>query len=150
MNAGPDFFEGEEWRPVVGFEDSYEVSSYGRVRSLDREWEQKNRWGGTYTHRKKGVMLRPGIASNDYPTVALGRGNTRTLHSLVADAFIGPCPAGEEVRHKDDNRRNPMLDNLEYGTRGDNVQDMWDRNPGKREKFEAMPRDWHGRLQSNG
>lgn len=146
----PDFFDGEEWRPVVGFEGSYEVSSYGRIRSLDREWEQKSRNGTIYTHRKKGVMLQPGIASNDYPTVCLGRGNTRTLHSLVAEAFVGPCPPGEEVRHKDDNRRNPEWDNLEYGTRGDNVQDMWNRNPGKREKFEAMSRDWHGRLQSNG
>ena len=72
---------------------------------------------------KKGRMLRPGIASNGYPTVALGRGNTRTLHSLVAETFLGPCPENCEVRHKDGNRTNPQLSNLEYGTRSDNMLD---------------------------
>lgn len=108
----------EEWRPVVGFEGLYEVSSEGRVRSLDR-----NVRGRHGMRRISGVLLRPGIASNDYPTVAIGRGNTRTVHSLVAAAFIGPCPIGQEVRHRDGNRRNPRADNLRYGTRGQNIAD---------------------------
>lgn len=96
----------ERWRPVVGFEGRYDVSNRGRVYS----------W---VTER----VLRPGIASNGYPTVALGRGKTKTVHSLVAAAFIGPCPPGMEVRHRDGNRRNPRATNLEYGTRADNIRD---------------------------
>lgn len=112
----------ETWRPVVGHAE-YEVSDLGRVRSLDRSWQQRSRGGTFYTHMKRGQLLRPGIASNGYPTVALGRGNTRTVHSLVADAFLGCAPEGCEVRHKDGNRKNPCLDNLEYGTRTDNIND---------------------------
>lgn len=99
----------EKWRPVVGFENSYKISTSGRVKS--------------YARGARGRVLSPGIASNGYPTVALGRGNTRTLHSMVAAAFIGPCPKGQEVRHRDGNRKNSALRNLHYGTRSDNIRD---------------------------
>ena len=42
------------------------------------------------------------------------------IHRLVAEAFLGPCPNGCIVHHKDHNRRNPKLDNLEYVTLSDN------------------------------
>ncbi len=45
------------------------------------------------------------------------------VHRLVMAAFIGPCPEGYEVMHKDDNRANARLDNLCYGTHQENVQD---------------------------
>lgn len=124
----------EEWRPVVGFEGFYEVSSEGRVRSFRRG--------------ANGRLLRPGISSNDYPTVALGRGNSRTVHSLVAAAFIGPCPEGEEVRHHDNDRRNPRATNLRYGTRAQNIADA--QAAGTWHTIERYGpqrrRDWHGRF----
>lgn len=113
----------EIWKPVVGHEGCYEVSDLGQVRSLDREWRQKTRYGSFYTHRKAGILLRPGAGSHKYPTVVLGRGNTRTVHSLVAEAFIGPRPIGQEVRHKNGNRADPRAENLCYGTRLDNIND---------------------------
>jgi transcriptional regulator with XRE-family HTH domain len=42
---------------------------------------------------------------------------------MVAEAFLGPCPKGEEVRHGDGDRTNPRLDNLSYGTRAQNIAD---------------------------
>jgi hypothetical protein len=99
-------YMNETWKSVVGHA-GYEVSDLGRVKSSLRG----------------GRILRPGIASNGYPTVALGRGKTRTIHSLVAEAFIGPRPDGQEVRHKDGNRRNPAALNLSYGTRTQNIYD---------------------------
>lgn len=98
---------GEHWKSVPGFEGRYEVSSEGRVRSLLRG----------------GRVLRAGIASHGYPMVVLGRGNPRTIHSLVAEAFLGPRPAGQEVRHKDGNRKNASAGNLCYGTRSENIRD---------------------------
>ena len=96
----------EIWKLVVGHA-GYEVSNLGRVRSSVR--------GGVR-------VLRPGIASNGYGTVSL-RGQTRTVHSLVADAFIGVRPVGMEVRHLDGDRRNSVLVNLCYGTRAENAAD---------------------------
>lgn len=96
----------EIWKPVVGH-SGYEASDQGRVRSLLR-----------------GIrILRPGLASNGYWTVALRGRKTRTVHSLVLEAFVGPRPEGMEVRHLDGNRLNACLSNLRYGTRVENAAD---------------------------
>lgn len=99
----------EIWKPVPGYEGLYEVSDQGRVRSFARS--------------VSGRLLKPGKASNGYFTVCLGRGKSRTLHSLVAEAFIGPKPIGQEVLHEDGTRTNNCVSNLRYGTRADNIRD---------------------------
>lgn len=71
----------------------------------------------------KWKTLRQAIGPNGYPTVCLGRGNTRTVHSLVAEAFIGPRPHGQEILHRDGRRDNPTLRNLRYGTKSENCRD---------------------------
>lgn len=105
----------EVWRPVRGFKGFYEVSDRGRVRSLDR----------IVRLRKRGRVLRPGRSSNGYPSVVLsGRvKKSATVHSLVAEAFLGPCPAGKQVRHIDGRRANAAAENLLYGTPKENGQD---------------------------
>lgn len=108
----------EQWRKTD--HPDYEVSNLGRVRS----WAKRHPLHKPVTEPR---LLRPGIASNGYPTVCFGRGDTRSVHVLVAAAFLGPIPAGQEVRHKDDDRANPRATNLEYGTRQDNVDDMMRR-----------------------
>lgn len=111
----------EAWRLIPSAPD-YEVSDLGRVRG--REGRQV--WAGPRVGFRAvpEKLLRPGISSNGYPTVVLGRKiGTRTVHSLVAETFIGPCPIGQEVRHKDGDRSNPKLENLIYGTRAQNMED---------------------------
>lgn len=99
----------EEWRPVAGF-PHYEVSDLGRV--LSRQGLQPR-------------VLKPG--PGNYPSVTLcgpgGVRRTATLHSLVTEAFIGPRPEGQEVRHLDGNRENNTVANLAYGTRSENAFD---------------------------
>lgn len=113
----------EIWKPVPGYESKYEVSNLGRVRSLGRSvWCHGQTKAGYFSY-KKGRELRPGLASTGYPCVVLGRGNTQNVHVLVALAFIGPCPVGCEVRHIDGSRDNPRADNLQYGTRKENIED---------------------------
>lgn len=108
----------ERWLPVVGYERHYEVSDLGRVRSLDRV-DRLNR-----SH--KGRVLKPGVGHNGYPLVSLwsdGVGTSRTVHSLVAEAFIGPRPAGKDICHSTGNRNDPRLANLRYDTRAANLED---------------------------
>lgn len=103
----------EIWKPVAGHEGVYEVSSEGRIRSLDQE----------VRYVKKGRVLRPGRSSNGYPSVVLAGRDSRTLHSIVAAAFHGPCPTGMQIRHLDGSRDNAKADNLKYGTPAENGAD---------------------------
>lgn len=103
----------EEWRAVPGFEGLYEVSDFGRVRSLDR----LDRLG----RRRAGILLRPGVASNGYPTVSLC-GRTHCVHALVLTAFVGPA-RGRVCRHLDGDRKNNALSNLAWGSPVENRHD---------------------------
>lgn len=94
------------WKPVVGWEDLYEVSEYGRVRN------------------RSGYVLNRRISIYGYDCPGLSRHSTQKYymaHRLVAAAFIGPCPEGKEVNHIDGNRLNNHVSNLEYVTRRENI-----------------------------
>lgn len=112
----------EQWLPVVGYEGSYEVSDLGRVRSLDRVTIRKN--GSPLTVR--GRVLRPCRDPYGYYQVNLCAGTEQHIsrvHRLVAAAFIGPCPAGAEVRHGPGGFLDNRVVNLCYGSRRDNALD---------------------------
>ena len=105
----------EEWRPVVGF-PAYEVSSRGRVRS-------SHAWRG-----QRDRILIGGTSTKGYPYVQLvapdGGVKVRATHILLAEAFIGPRPIGNHVRHLDGNRKNCTVENLAYGTPAENAADQ--------------------------
>lgn len=114
---------GEEWRPVLGYEGRYDVSNLGRVRG----WA--GRVGKGFAPR---TLPEPHIKADQrhrcgYRVVALysGKGCSRLLyvHRLVAGAFLGPCPAAQEVRHLDGRRTNNHLNNLAYGSAKENASD---------------------------
>lgn len=105
----------EIWKPVPGFV-KYEVSNLGRVRRCVP---------GRST--RIGKVLKP-QPKNGYFTVLLSGPNGfkhRSVHRLVAAAFLGPCPDGYEVNHKDRVRSNNRLDNLEYMTPSDQQRHAW-------------------------
>jgi HNH endonuclease/NUMOD4 motif len=108
----------ERWLPIAGYENFYEVSDLGRVRSLRRKTGSGWRGGRVLKgrpHPKSGhlqVQLSvANVAKHKY------------VHVLVARAFIGECPPGQEVRHLDGNPGNNAVENLTYGTRSENNLD---------------------------
>ena len=146
MIAGRDT-DNEIWQPVVGTEH-YLVSNHGRLKSLPRIVERVGMKGGALTIHGKLMTPTP---SQGYPRYTLridGKTVYRMSHQLVMEAFIGPCPNGQEVRRKNDDRSNPRLSNLEYGTRAQNVADC-KRNGGFRNGAshltEDLVREIHGR-----
>lgn len=111
-------FNAETWLPIEGYEDLYEVSDLGRVRSLDREREQMTRHGVVALFRYRGRVLRQILDAYGYPFVGLYgsacRRDVRKVHRLVAAAFVPNPNRYPEVNHKDFNRSNAAALNLEW------------------------------------
>ena len=100
-----------EWRPILG-EEPYEVSAFGKVRR-----------SGAKMNRQSLSQIKPVMRANGYPSVCLYSNGARRdveVHTLVAGAFLGPRPKGQEVNHKDGNKQNNVATNLEYLTHRDN------------------------------
>lgn len=112
----------EQWKPIKDYEGIYEVSSWGRVRSLDR-LVTKTEKGTAYTIMQKGRMLMLGKNNNGYLCSHLykdGKRHAVEVHRLVASAFI-PNPLNlEQVNHKDLDKTNNHVENLEWLSRADN------------------------------
>lgn len=115
----------EEWLPVVGYEDSYEVSNRGRVRSIDR-W--RNARHGPVLRRGKVLKANwVGPPRRRYAQVRLyrdGRQRGHLVHLLMLTAFIGERPEGEQGLHRDDNPAHNVIDNLYWGTPQQNWDDL--------------------------
>ena len=110
---------GEEWKDVPGFDGRYQVSDLGRVRSVDRPVRCTS-CRGEEVRIARGRVLRPCSVPTGHLRVPLGRGALRSVHALVAEAFIGPRPPGCDVAHLDGNPRNNVPSNLGYATRTEN------------------------------
>ena len=109
----------ELWKPVQGYEQCYEVSNAGRVRSLDRLCAHSN---GVFTKRK-GVVLKASLRAG-YPFVLLQdhcRKRQVHIHRLVAAAFCEQRPGCSVVNHLDGNKLNNSAANLEWTTFGGNA-----------------------------
>ena len=111
----------EMWRPVVGYEGFYAVSSWGRVASLHF------RNGNTNKPRYVMLILKPGFGKLGHAHLALVLNNVKRqvgVHRVVLEAFVGPCPPGHQGAHWDGNPTNNRLDNLRWATVEENRSDM--------------------------
>ena len=103
----------EEWRPVVGYEEWYEMSSEARIRRLKPARGTRVGW-----------VLKPRLAKRGYCQVTILSDQKRRelyVHSMVAVAFLGPRPLGLDVNHIDGDKLNNRASNLEYATRKENL-----------------------------
>jgi Trp operon repressor len=123
----------EEWRAIAGFEGLYQVSSLGRVKSVERTVTVNGRQQKAKTIRERVLCQKinsPGRGAYLRYMVHLCKGGRQTTHNvarLVAEAFIAnptklPC-----VLHKDDNALNNRVDNLEWGTLRENSRQAAER-----------------------
>jgi hypothetical protein len=109
----------EIWKPVLGFEEFYEVSFDGKVRSFARQNSRNKKWMG-------GAIVAPILGSRGYYVVNLtspGKRKQIFLHKVVLEAFKGVRPDGLEACHNDGNRLNCNVGNLRWDTRSGNHQD---------------------------
>lgn len=103
----------EIWKDIKGYEGLYQVSNLGRIRSTDKIVKR----GKNGDYFRKGIILKPQKSKNGYLVCKLSKNGicpSKNIHRLVAEAFIDnpnnyPC-----INHKDENKQNNIVDNLEY------------------------------------
>lgn len=101
----------EQWRDIPDYKGIYQVSNYGRIKSFERN--------GT-----KGGILKPNKRQDGYLQVGLhknGKGKTFAVHQLVALTFLKNPNNLPQINHKDENKENNHVDNLEWVTPKENV-----------------------------
>lgn len=124
----------EQWLPVYQFEQTYEVSSYGRVRSCDRVVSGRN---GS-KRRLQGQLLQPRRREDGAMAVNLWGANKyqqRLVHRLVLEAFDRPQPRGMEAAH---------LNTIPHDNRRENLQ--WELVGASRRKRALRKKLLQGRL----
>lgn len=126
----------EVWKPIVGYDGFYEVSSYGRVRNIKRSpWH----------------ILKNNNSSNGYLIVGLSRNGhhkTHSVHRIVATAFIQNPDKKSDVNHKDGNKTNNNVENLEWVTKSENERHSFDVLGKKTPSLPNKMRGKYGKLHN--
>ena len=112
-------FEGEIWKDIPGYEGEYQVSNFGRARSVDRE--KLDAWGRLIHY--KGRILHQTKNHKGYPLTVFN-GHHSSTHRLVMSVFVGERPEVMQVDHINSIRTDNRLENLRYCTPRENL-----RNP---------------------
>lgn len=112
----------EIWKSIIGY-PNYEISNFGRVKSKERVIIDIL---GRTRHIPSRILKQGDSMGYSFVNlVKNGRVNSIKVHILVAEAFLGQRPDGYDVCHKNGNKKDNAVDNLEYGTRSKNNLDNY-------------------------
>ena len=126
--SGRTIMLNEIWKPVKGYEGFYEVSNFGRVKSLFREIDAKSKARTPCKRKIKERILKNGKDGHGYPHVNLVKNGVKkfvAIHRMVAEAFIPKVKGKNYVNHIDSDYTNNSVDNLEWCTSSENIIHGW-------------------------
>lgn len=115
-----DLIENEIWKNVVGYEEFYEISNFGRLKTKQRSLINVR----NIEHRTQEFLMSPCINKKGYFQCSLSNGKVKKsflVHRLVALAFISPLKEKPFINHIDGNPLNNLVSNLEWCTQKENV-----------------------------
>ena len=119
--------EPEQWKAITGYEGLYEVSSYGRVKSISRyesHYEKHHGIRRLVKRHQKGRILKTSMRKTGYVQIILSKQSkirTFTVHRLTAQEFCPGFKSSLHVNHKDGIKDNNHYKNLEWVTRTENM-----------------------------
>lgn len=119
----------EIWKDIHDYEGLYQASSLGRIRSVDRYVTQKGR-GKAFTGLRKGKIIKQRLQNSGYFVVWLskqGKVRALTVHRIIATTFIDNPENMGDVNHKDGDRKNNCVSNLEWCTRSQNIKHSYEK-----------------------
>lgn len=111
----------EIWKDITDYKGLYQVSNLGRIKSLEKIVNANFKFGSTHIYKEK--ILKPFKDGRGYLKVKLyknNKGKTISIHKIVVQEFIGKRKL--TVNHKDKNKNNNKLENLEYMSNKDNIR----------------------------
>ena len=123
-------FEQEIWKDIKGYEELYQVSNMGRIKSLKKYHGKTENW------IEREFTLKPQISNRGYYRVHLSNKGVKvfSVHRLVAQAFIKNPNDYKEVNHIDGNKTNNHFNNLEWCTRSQNEKHAYSNGLAKSTK----------------
>lgn len=139
-----------EWHNIKGYEGLYEVGSCGQVKSLARKARYLTKNGREDYRAVLVRILKQNVNTGGYRQVTLskeGKLLTLMVHRLVAIAFLDNPLCLSEINHRDGNKNNNRIDNLEWATSNYNKEHAYKiglRKSGKEHHFSIMERDSRG------
>ena len=138
----------EEWKAIQGYENLYEISNFGRIRSLDKVGFQKHWQGGVSRYLFKGQLLKPSKGSNGYMRISLkkdGKLKTFSIHRLVGIHFLEKPDGKDYINHLDADVTNNHVSNLEWCFQSENIKYAYDNGTKKPPHMKKI-----GQYDSNG
>ena len=118
----------EQWKDIPGYEGRYQASTLGRIRSVSHKVRiGKSRLGKECYRTMRGRVLKPGqYCKSGHISVVLGHKAAGTpVHQLIMLTFVGSPPIGTEILHINGVPTDNQLSNLRYGTRTENILDVY-------------------------
>ena len=119
----------EIWMPIKGYEGLYDVSNLGRVKRLERTTENSGTYSGYSTFKELILKPRENKKRHGYYEISLKKNKKEKrfkIHRLVALTFIPNPDNKPEVNHKDGDKSNNCVDNLEWVTSKENKKHAWE------------------------
>ena len=127
-----------QWKDIAGYEGIYQINEYGFIKSLSRVVKNNGSYSGSI--RKKERILKHSINRYGYCVITLQKNGVRQfklIHRLVSETFISNPNKYKEVNHKDLDKSNNHISNLEWCSRSYNINHYY-QNSNKTSKYKGV------------